>query len=237
MDALNNNWLTEGLIDFEYKKYVLLAYLGNIRQNFSMHKLYPFLSDLIGHHQSLLYLRENKNAYQSQFPKIVKNFDLEKLKIDYEDLIKDDKLMAELSQIVDYAISSISTTLDTGKDIYDFVEHNVEIVPVGITSIYQKEGYIMIDQSTDRQIYIFKYEISDFKRAGEKYQGIHTSFIDRMEKRISTTYEQIKLKLSRKFKELSNPATFLVNSKYLFPLHETLLPISKRLLIRYINSD
>ena len=235
MNTLNNNWLTEGLIDFEYKKYVLLAYLRNIRQNFSVNKLYPFLADLIGHYQSLIYLRENKNAFRNKFPKIVKSFDLEQAKIEYEDLIKDDKIMVELNEIIDFAISSISNTVDTGREIFDFVEHNVEIVPIGITSIYQKEGYIMVDQSKDRELYVFRYLISDFKRSNEKYQGIHTTFVERFEKRISTTYEQVKLKLLRKYKELSNPATFLVNSKYLFPLHETLLPISKRLLIRYIN--
>lgn len=31
MDNLQKDWLTQGLIDFEYKKYVLLAYLNKAR--------------------------------------------------------------------------------------------------------------------------------------------------------------------------------------------------------------
>lgn len=30
MKTLNHNWLTEGLIDFEYKKYILLSYLQEV---------------------------------------------------------------------------------------------------------------------------------------------------------------------------------------------------------------
>jgi hypothetical protein len=34
MATLHDNWLTEGLLDFEYKKYVLLNYLKHIDQQF-----------------------------------------------------------------------------------------------------------------------------------------------------------------------------------------------------------
>ena len=159
------------------------------------------------------------------------------MKIKYKKLVKDDDLMEEINEIINYSIPTISHTLNTGMEIFDFVEHNVEIIPIGISSLYQKEGYMMIDQSKDPELYIYRYKISDFKKSNERYQGIHMNLVDRLEKKISITYEQVKLKLIKKFKELPNPATFLVNSKYLFPLHETLLPISKRLLIRYTNID
>jgi hypothetical protein len=42
MEKLKENWLTEGLIDFEYKKYVLLAYLKSVKESFSRVELYPF---------------------------------------------------------------------------------------------------------------------------------------------------------------------------------------------------
>lgn len=31
MERLDNNWLTQELIDFEYKKYVLLAYFKTVK--------------------------------------------------------------------------------------------------------------------------------------------------------------------------------------------------------------
>ena len=60
MTELSKDWLTQGLIDFEYKKYILLAYLKNVRQNFQGQILYPFLSDLVFHYRNLLSIRENK---------------------------------------------------------------------------------------------------------------------------------------------------------------------------------
>ena len=60
METLSKNWITENHIDFEYKKYVLLAYLQNVSDNFSDHRLYPFLSDLVEHYRSLKILKDNK---------------------------------------------------------------------------------------------------------------------------------------------------------------------------------
>ena len=57
---LSKNWITEGIIDFEYKKYILLAYLQHIKSEFDERKLYPMLSDLFFHYQNLLQFKENK---------------------------------------------------------------------------------------------------------------------------------------------------------------------------------
>jgi hypothetical protein len=47
MASLSNQWLTEGWIDFEYKKYQLQAFLQEASNNFDAKKLYPKLSELI----------------------------------------------------------------------------------------------------------------------------------------------------------------------------------------------
>jgi len=45
----------------------------------------------------------------------------------------------------------------------------------------------------------------------------------------------MRLKLVQKNRDLPNPATYLINSKYTYPLEETVLPVAKRLLVRYVN--
>jgi len=42
MKKLPTNWLTDGLINFEYKKYLLLAYLKSVEEEFESKRLYPF---------------------------------------------------------------------------------------------------------------------------------------------------------------------------------------------------
>ena len=52
MKKLSPDWITEKHIDFEYKKYVLLAYLQEVNMNFEKTHLYPFLADLVDHYRN-----------------------------------------------------------------------------------------------------------------------------------------------------------------------------------------
>jgi hypothetical protein len=51
-------------------------------------------------------------------------------------------------------------------------------------------------------------------------------------KSITNPVEQIKLDLTRRFQDMPNPATFFCYSHLQVPLSETLLPVSKRLLMK-----
>ncbi|MFN3316181.1 MAG: hypothetical protein ACK40K_05165, partial [Raineya sp.] len=57
------------------------------------------------------------------------------------------------------------------------------------------------------------------------------------QKSIFETFENLKISLLRKYSELPNPATYLVNAKLPYPLEETLLPIAKRVLVRHISHN
>ena len=50
MDKLSENWITEKHIDLEYKRYVLLAYLQHVSEQFEEVRLYPALSELVNHY-------------------------------------------------------------------------------------------------------------------------------------------------------------------------------------------
>lgn len=235
MDKLENNWLTDGLIDFEYKKYVLLAYLKNIRQNFRVNKLYPFLADLISHYQQLERLQKDKVDLSNQFPVAMNLEELMAQKIKFERLIRDDDISRELEDIIVFSIDKMQDTMKTGKEIYEIVEGNMEIIPIGLTPLYQNEGYMFIDHSSKRSIHIYRYRITVFESPEDKYRAIHTTLVDKMSKSISSTFEQMRLELVQKNRDLPNPATYLVNTKFTYPLKETVLPVAKRLLVRYVN--
>lgn len=235
MAELKNDWLTDGLIDFEFKKYVLLAYLKDVRQNFRITRLYPFLADLIFHYKNLQSIRENKKFIYEKFPRVIKKADFEKLKLSYEKIIEDDDVMKEIEEIVMFAIGQIEETLREGRELYEFVEENVDLIPIGLSSLYKNEGYMLISEKQRTDVKVYRYQITLFEGPVEKYRGVHTTLIDQFEKSIVSTYEQIKLHLIRKHKELPNPATYLVNSRFVFPLNETLLPVAKRLLVKKVN--
>ncbi|HQD11272.1 MAG TPA: hypothetical protein PLQ65_16485, partial [Flavihumibacter sp.] len=84
MKTLSQTWFAEGYIDFELKKYTLLAYLQEINRYFDENKLYPQLGDVIFHYNNIITLRDNKKVLQEQFPKKLTGIQLEKLQLLYE---------------------------------------------------------------------------------------------------------------------------------------------------------
>jgi len=235
MVCLDKNWLTQGLIDFEYKKYILLAYLKNVRQNFSLNKLYPFLSDLIDHYNYLKKLHDDKNYLSRQFPRFLKIEELMNNKLTFEKLIKDGDTIKELTDIMVFAMNEMHDAMRTGREVYDIVEENMEIVPIGLTALYKREGYMLINQNKNKEVKIFKYQITIFEGPDDKYRAIYTTYIDTVTKAISMTYDQVRLMLIRQESKLPNPATYLIHTNYTFPFKETVLPVAKRLLVRYVN--
>ena len=77
MQKLNDNWITEKHIDFEYKKYVLLAYFQEVSNDFNGVRLYPVLSDLITHYRNTLAFKENKGRIANAFPKRISSIDID----------------------------------------------------------------------------------------------------------------------------------------------------------------
>ncbi len=235
MEKLRNDWITDGLVDFEYKKYILLAYLQHVKENFDYSRLYPFMSELVFHYQNLMQVRANKTLLYENFPQTISKADFSKLRLNYKKIIEDDQVMAEIEQILEYAIPKMKATIEEGKELYEFVESNLELNPIGVEPLYNKEGYLFLAKDKDQEIKIFQYQVTVFENSSETYRGVSAEYKTTEIRSISNTYEQIKVRLARKNKSLPNPATFLVFSKLSFPLSETLLPIAKRLLVKSIG--
>jgi len=235
MERLKDNWLTDGLVDFEYKRYLLLAYLTHVKAAFGKIELYPFLSDLVLHYTNLKTLKENKSLITESFPKELSQDSLAKLEMTYKSLIEDDALMRELEIIMSFAIPELKSSLDEGAQIYEYVESNCEISPVGLTSLYANEGYLFISQPPQKETDVYRYQITIFEQSREVARGLHLRFLRTINRTLSNSYEQIKLQLIREFSELPNPSTYLILSKLKFPYAPTLVPVAKRLLIKHIS--
>lgn len=236
MDHLQKDWLTQGLIDFEYKKYVLLAYLKTVKNSFSRVELYPFLGDLVLHYRNLIAVRENQTLIRDAFPKEISLEELNKLELSYRKMVEDDTIMRELESIIEFAIPQIKDSLREGSGIYELVESQCEIAPVGVTPLYAREGYIFVTQPPEKETNVYRYQLSIFEQSHEQLRSLNTEFIERVPTTFTNTYEHIKLNLVRKFKALPNPAAYLILSKMKFPFTETLMPVAKRLFVKHISS-
>jgi len=236
MKTLSETWFAEGYIDFELKKYTLLAYLQEINNGFRENKLYPQLADIIFHFNNMVSFRDNKKLLKDQFPKRLTGLQVEKLTLLYQQVIEDDELMKELEDIIHYATNKMKKTIGDGAEIYEFVEEKIVIVPVGLVPLDNTEGYFFLNNGKGKDTLVYQYRLTIFEKHDEKYRGIKTDFIDSWYRSITSTYEHIKLDLIRKKSDLPNPAVYAIETSLRFPVEETLLPVAKRYLVKFISA-
>ena len=236
MKTLSETWFADGYIDFELKKYVLLAYLQQVSKCFNENKLYPQLGDIIFHYNNLVAFRENKKYLQEQFPKKLTGLQMEKLQVLYEQIIEDDELMQELEDIINYSTGEMKTAISSGSQIYEFVEDKLTIYPVGLVPLDTNEGYFFLSEGSYRTTYVYQYRLSFFEKHDEKFRAIRTEYVSEWERNMVNTYENIKAELLRVKRDLPNPAVYSIETDLTFPLAETLLPVAKRSLVRYIST-
>ena len=236
MKQLSETWFAEGRIDFELKKYTLLAYLQEVNSHFNENKLYPQLADIIFHYNNIVAFRENKKYLQEHFPKRLSGIQLEKLQSLYEQIIEDDIIMQELEDIINYSTGKMKTAIQNGSDIYEFVEEKINITPIGIIPLDTQEGYFFLSTSDTKITRIYSYRLSIFEKHDEKYRSIKTAYLDNRQRNIAHTYEHFKSELIRYRSELPNPAVYSIETDLSFPVDETLLPVAKRCLVKFIST-
>lgn len=236
MRTLSETWFAEGYIDFELKKYTLLAYLQEVNKYFNENKLYPQLADIIFHYNNLAALKENKKYLQEQFPKRLTGVQIQRLQLLYEQMIEDDEMMEELENIINYSANKIKKTISSGTEIYEFVEDKLTIFPVGIIPLENVEGYFFLSEGHFNSTRVYQYRLSIYEKHDEKYRSIRTEYVDTWQRNIVNTYENIKAELLKKKQDFPNPAVYSIETELTFPVDETLLPIAKRSLVRYITN-
>ena len=232
--TLSETWFMEGYIDFELQKYRLLAYLQEVKQSFNETKLYPQLSDIVSHYNNLLAFQENKRLLQDQFPKKMNFMHQQKLELVYEQILSDDDLMKELEHIASFALEEMKVTINEGAEIYEFVEKQLQVEPIGIMPLYKNEGYIFLRYGNYSEVRIYTYNITLFEHQHSRYKGLKLAYLDSRVKNVANTYEQIKIDIIRSIRTLPNPAVYKIELPLSVPFNETLLPIAKRALVKYI---
>jgi len=236
MKKLNDNWLTEGWVDFEYKKYLLLAYLQHIAGAFQKVELYPALGDLVRHYRNLTSILEKKESLSGSFPEKLEGVDASSFTLQFRKVIEDDEVMEAIAGIVDFALPKMRERLNEGKELYDFVEKQCELAPVGVMPLYAQEGYFFVSGHHYNEVQVHRYQITVFEHFEEQMRGIHSTHLQTIHRGLGETFENIKRDLARKHQDLPNPATFLIQTRMSFPDQPTLIPVARRMLVQYVSN-
>ena len=235
MKKLSSDWFIEGLIDFEYKKYTLLSYLQAVGKDFAEVRLYPSFSDLIFHYKNLATFKEQKKQLINQFPEKLSEEDLAEMRLTYKPDFEEGANMKEIEAIIDYSIPAIKAQVREGKEIYDYIDQQIRIEPIGITPLYKQEGYLLLKTESRKDIDAFEYRIIFFENVEANYHGISLNHISSFRYSLTNTFESIKLQLIRSHGKYPNPATYMVYASHLFPRDSALLPVTKRKFLAYMK--
>lgn len=235
--TLSETWFVEGSIDFELQKYRLLAYLQEVEACFNGKKLYPQLSDLIFHYNNLIAFRQNKLFLQEQFPRRMDAVNLRRAEIIYEKLLADDALMEELQDITAYAEGKMKRTIDTGAALYEQIEGAMEVGPVGINPPYRGEGFLLLHWGKATEIRAYNYTVTLFEHGQDRYKGLRMQYLRSWPLNIYNTPQHIKQELIRASTALHNPAVYEVRTPLTLPFSETLLPIARRMFVKYLAAQ
>jgi len=231
METLSENWITENLMDFEYKKYVLLGYLKKVKAHFSEQKLYPDFAELIAHYKNLLRLKENTSNLEQNFRKKLKGINHTNLSLVYENTVNDD-LLNELKQIIEFSEPLMAGELNKGRSIFDFAEQHIMSDHIGIIPIYKQEGYFLLHPFRENHISVYHYQFSKINLLEENAYGLNSSYFSSHTISLAKPIDYIKYELIEANPHLPNPAVYLFKARAPLPDQETFLPIAKRLLYK-----
>ena len=235
VQKLSGNWFIEGRIDFEYKKYILLAYLQYVDNSFVRSKLYPHLGDLIKHYRALKGFMDSKQEFSERLPKRLKLIDLGNFLLEYDKIISDDDLMNEIENIVLFSIDQLGSKIREGKEMYEFIEEQVKFWPLGLVSgRSSSEGIILIRNGEIKEINAFKFSSADFQKSQTRFYSIKLKFLRNYTLSLVNTYENVKHEILKSFRDMNIGSAFVLESGFTLPLRPTLLPISKRKLLQEI---
>ena len=232
--SLKENWFSDGWIDYELKKYTLLAYLKHVDEFFKDTKVYPFLSDLITHYNNLVLYKTKKQDFESRLKKEIRGIDLKKMKIYFEKNEISSKALDEVLKIIQFAKKEIKKSINQGEEIYDHLSSKMSFDTVGLIPFYNKEGYIIISRDNDCISRVYEYNYSIIQHENDIFYNLKTEKIALEFNNITTSPTSIKLSLIKHFKNLPNPATYQLHSYLNVSLEHSIIPIAKRWLLKEI---
>lgn len=237
MSALKHNWLTEDHIDFEYKKYMVLGYMQDVRRHYEQKELYPSLAELLEHYRNLKQIKENAAFIKKGFSKDVESIDWQRMQLIRRQESMADDLMRELDLIMDFAMPLFAEKIADGRKLYDTVEQNLSISGVGIMPLRKEEGYIILNTFAGSDAHVYQYCFSLIEKAEEKYRSLQTEYVANYTYSIHNSFEKMKHDIILKRKDLPNPAVYVISSAFPVPFTETFLPVAKRFFIHKMAAN
>lgn len=232
---MDTDWLFNGILDAEQKQYVLLDYFQKLNKYFEEMKIYPMFIELslhLGNVQTLInsdkILYTDKKFTSNDDELLLSDLKLKDIPVLATEEVEEYKKILKNSQPQLYDYFNFAKSL--WSVVYESIDIKVRKNKINIKSkvgffYYQNDEVLYIWQYTTKKVYKVENQTkTHLKQIYEGERGVLT--IEEIISKFSKTYENKGEKLC--------PIIEIVCSN-VFPLQETLLPISKRKIVSYIN--
>lgn len=228
MKTLEKNWFSTGLIDFEYKQYILLDYLQFIEGMYEEKKLYPSFQELIDVYKTTQEYKNNISTFRESIKtKKLIGADWSEPRLIFEDVIEPDLLVDEIERIVEFSLPLFKECIRKGREIYDSVDDDVEIKSIGVEPIHNSDGFLVVRY--DKIFFVYKYSVSSIhENSIDQSRVLELEEFCRYKSTLSNNIDNIKQKLVKKNGNVNMSTYFIDINSIVVPMNETLLPIIRR---------
>lgn len=221
--------------DMESAQLRILAALKEIHNHFQHNCIYPDLSDVMEIHDNVLDVFRRSKKMDESLPRTLTGVDLRNISLIYSLNTKPEATLESIKELLQWSIPYLEKALEEGKTIYDFVDEHCEVQPVGIIPAYLDEGYFLVPDIEQSLLAVFRYQVTVFTGAEDKYRALRTRLIDVLPLHtVQSDLRSLKLELIRQYPDLPNPAVYSCETDMDFPFSETLFPVAKRKLMMSI---
>ena len=231
---LPKHWLTTPILDAEYKRYKLLAFLNYVDERYFERRLFPYADQVRTHTEVLVELTTALENMSDSFPKELSGIDSSDITLRYNELVGPGKEMIEIEKIIDETLPLLRNNLNSAHELIAELKRHIELFTVGLMPIETQYGYLLLQQEPGTRVYEYRLNKIDQNDGPFSYSSISTRFVDTWKRSPSNNFEQIKLQLIKGNNAVANPATFGFVSSMSLPHIETYLPLAKQMALQAI---
>ena len=232
---METDWLFQDPIDFEHKRYVLLAYFKKIDDLLLENKIYPTFIELSLHLASLQTLVKEKVILSTN-----KTF----LSCDDEVLLKELTAKSipelngiekeEVNKIIKHSANQFLEYFNVVKSYWSTIYESIDMtIKRNRRYLTKSKGYIIYTHTNHNHIHVWEYNNNALIPNIDEY-NIKIKLIYEGDKKELSLNKVIEKYSSFNEKEVKVAPVFDFKSTKEYPIDETLLPLFKRRLLAHI---
>lgn len=234
---MDTDWVFQGTIDAEQKKYILLNYFQKLNKNLEEFKIYPMFTELslhLGNVQTLL----NRNQILYTDKKFISYDDellMNDLKVKDIPKLNDDEF-DEYQRILRYSQPKLFDYFNIVKSLWMVINEKIYVNPKkNKRNMGSSSGFFYYEK--DGKIYIWKYTRRKVNKIPNQYRT-KIELIYQGEKKGLTILELLfNFSPTYTTKREDRYPVFEIVCNDDFPMDETLIPLFKRKIMSYISQS